>query len=596
MFPQPGQPIDSFKEQTRSIPKPEPRVVPRTPRLDPKSRLFSRIQEITEHEERPEKEDTEAQTTQEEGSPVADPQPSSGETVQRQTEIPSGTKFEVTGEYDSTEEVEPHPGPEPEAEEYPELVEDEPDDVEPATLDQAEVTPPAPPRLEAEAVPQTTPPVKLARLVDRDRSEPGIRALPKAKVEPVAAPLPKAKSPPVALPLPKAKPSSTQPPRVQRSPDSPKPPSAKPVVEAVRPAADHAPPPHLVSEPDRGDDIDQIRPSATGEALPTTPSPEPKGESPQVLREVSSTTPLPQPSFETPPEVEAPSTAQTEEITPAPPPTEVEDVSVPEPVDEAFAPPSPESEIDTAEIQRPVDDVEDIPALEMPLRRKIESRGQVTGKLKSLEPEIIKSTPAVPLLIQRESSLIPAGKYRPVTQPGRRLDISTPPPLTSVSGVPHVAQEGVPVQSAPEGPDAIQRLAPPSPLDVGPADSQPEPLSMSLAYPRSPETGRMTTTPQLSAPQTLPPSQLPFPPGTPEELALQLMPETEELEPSFVPQTEDQPPEPGKVETVQRVDVPADEDELEVLEIDLDQLAEKVLPKVKRILEIESERLSRYRG
>jgi hypothetical protein len=74
------------------------------------------------------------------------------------------------------------------------------------------------------------------------------------------------------------------------------------------------------------------------------------------------------------------------------------------------------------------------------------------------------------------------------------------------------------------------------------------------------------------------------------------MPETEELGPSTVPQTEDQPPEPGKVETVHRVDVPADEDELEVLEIDLDQLAEKVLPKVKRILEIESERLSRYRG
>ena len=74
------------------------------------------------------------------------------------------------------------------------------------------------------------------------------------------------------------------------------------------------------------------------------------------------------------------------------------------------------------------------------------------------------------------------------------------------------------------------------------------------------------------------------------------MPETEEFEPMPVQHVEDQPFESPKVETVQRVDDPADEDADEVDEIDLDQLAEKVLPKVKRILEIESERLSRYRG
>jgi len=105
----------------------------------------------------------------------------------------------------------------------------------------------------------------------------------------------------------------------------------------------------------------------------------------------------------------------------------------------------------------------------------------------------------------------------------------------------------------------------------------------------------MMPAPQPTASLPLLLAQLPSMLETPEERSLELMPETERPEPVSIPRVEDQPSEPGKIETVRRIDEPAEE-ESEIPEIDLDQLAEKVLPKVKRILEIESERLSRYRG
>jgi hypothetical protein len=68
------------------------------------------------------------------------------------------------------------------------------------------------------------------------------------------------------------------------------------------------------------------------------------------------------------------------------------------------------------------------------------------------------------------------------------------------------------------------------------------------------------------------------------------------LEPSGQPVVQGEWEEPEVTvskQMVRRVDEPEVESEPEVTDIDLDQLAEDVLPLVKRILEIESERLSK---
>jgi len=586
MFPKPGQSIESFKEQVRSIPKAPSRVVPQTPRLDPKSRLFSRIQEITDHEEKSGKEPLEKPSTPE-VSPVAEsPQPSVGETVQRQEEIPSEAGVEPPEELDATQDLEPSARPEPEMEVHPDLSEREPPKIEKLPSEGAEIAPPLPtepPKLEAETAPPTKPSLKLAQPAQKDRPLPGIRALPKAK------------SRPVAVPLPKAKPSSTQAPQVQRSPDAPKPPRARPVTGTVTPADDQIPPPQTVSESQlRGDIVQALQPSPAAETL-LPPSPETQRLVLPTSREAALPAPPPKSKLGLPQETEAPLPVPTEKIPPAPPPAAAVKAPAPE-LREGEPPLSPlEQEMDTTPIQPLAERVEGATALEMPLRRKIESRMRVPGALKSLEPEIIRPTPAAPLLIQRESPLVPARKYRPPTQPSREPETPVPPPFAALGSTPPSVQDQVPIHFAAEGPVAMQRQTPPIPLEGEPGASQPEPLSMSLAYPSSTGTRQMMPAPQPTASLPLQSAQLPSMLETPEERSLELMPETERPEPVSIPRVEDQPSEPGKIETVRRIDEPAEE-ESEIPEIDLDQLAEKVLPKVKRILEIESERLSRYRG
>lgn len=71
MFPKPGQNIESFKEQIRQRPQaPAKPVEPPRPRIEPKTRLFSRVQEIPAKK------------------PGQDDQPDIPETIQRQPDMP----------------------------------------------------------------------------------------------------------------------------------------------------------------------------------------------------------------------------------------------------------------------------------------------------------------------------------------------------------------------------------------------------------------------------------------------------------------------------------------------------------------------------
>ena len=170
-------------------------------------------------------------------------------------------------------------------------------------------------------------------------------------------------------------------------------------------------------------------------------------------------------------------------------------------------------------------------------------------------------------------------------------------PFTSHSPAPQSSRASTPTPLTPEGQAVFQRDRTPFPMGDEGKQQQTDPLSLSLAYPPAP--GIMQTMPkgQQPARQTFPALEAPLallPPGNPEELSTQLQPEFEQSRPGMISSSEDKPTGTRKVETVRRVDEPSD-DEDETPEIDLDQIAEKVLPKVKRILEIESERLSRYR-
>jgi hypothetical protein len=130
--------------------------------------------------------------------------------------------------------------------------------------------------------------------------------------------------------------------------------------------------------------------------------------------------------------------------------------------------------------------------------------------------------------------------------------------------------------------------------DEPPSSMIHEPLRMALA--EVPAGSRQSVSrsvgPEISPAQTSPPLQQPHRQLQDERLE-QIPPELQTTPQPTLPRAMDESVSSAPIETVHRQDDPEVADAPEVQEIDLDQLAEDVLPLVKRILEIESERIPR---
>jgi hypothetical protein len=511
MVPKPGQSLEAFAEQAESITPPKKLRAPtKPPRLSPKSRLYTSVQEITDQDVAA---SDRAETPDE--KPAADTQTPEAGAVQRQVE--SLPPLEVA---------------EPEI-----IVDDTSEDLPETPVTELEIPPSPQPR------PKTAKPAKV-----KPREESEIRELPKAK--PAAK---KAEFAPGIPVLPKAKPRSTVTRTVQRA-------SA------------------ATAHPKTG------KPRST----PGVPA-QPRGQLPgskQIQESKLKVEAIPSPRPE-------PDTA----ILPTPPPTPRDDDVQPPPAlrRESDAAPLPEMKGEAQPVPAQLEP-QAAPPIEMPLPGKIEAQKQVTRAFKSLEPEAITPPKEPPLLTRLEQPLIPTQKYRPTVMPEGRPITATPTGQEISRDVPFMPEMDV-------YKSLESRLFPDIQLEAGgfsQVEARPssltEPLALPVAYPIPP--GRTQQRPPIPPP--LPDQPLPA-----EEQLLQRTPEGELLpKPTPEPELEmpdltqipwDEPSQIDTGDTIRRVieepEIVGD-DEPEPEEIYLEQLAEDVLPLVKRILEIESERLA----
>ena len=208
MFPKPGQSIESFKEQARSLPKIPTKTIPRKPSLDPTSRLYSRVQEIPQKEEK-------IETTPVE-SPSIEPKSTSTDFRKLVGIRSTGRKIGLTNKIlkpiESTETILP---PKPIAEIIPEQIETKsphPGEIR-ADLTRVE-TPRSPeqpdPEIKTDVLPK--PAIKAAEPPKREQKQPGDGELLKAKRP--------AKGKTSRFQLPKAKPSQVQHPKSRPSQNS----------------------------------------------------------------------------------------------------------------------------------------------------------------------------------------------------------------------------------------------------------------------------------------------------------------------------------------------------------------------------------------
>ena len=491
MFPKEGQSIESFKEQAKSLPKPPSRQpAPRPkPAVTPKSRLFSRVQEV----------------------PPSQPAKKADETPKRPPEKPASVK--------------------------PETVQRQTDPVSP------------PPKRDAPAPQPKTPPVpepetKPEPVQEETSQEP----VAKEEKRPAAKPVGKV-SPPSELPLKKvAKPvkkaTKTAPPTVQRKVDTKStPPAAQPKAEA-KPVAKPAQP---KAEPK------QTPPPVKQPPLVKTEKPAAKKQS------------LAEPTKETP---ESPPQAQK------------------------AAPPEKDSAVEAVEPR--AKETPPAPPAEMPLRKNIQARREAPKAIKALRPETIKPAEQKPIMAPPPRPLISRRKY---TRDEKPAELAPEPALQQQrSPAPETP-------SAPELPEGFgemdsllrertgQKSAQTAPQAAEPVRDGRQQLPMALA--------KLPHIAQQAAPQAPPPEN-------------QLPPELRMMQPAKAPRQEEQRPEqrtlptqadrPGRrltttssISSQQVVQRQQDDDTSESESTatpppNLDELAEEVLPYVKRILEIESER------
>ena len=467
MFPKEGQSIEAFKEQAKSLPKsPSRQPAPRPkPTVAPKSRLFSRVQEVL-----PSQPVEKADETSE--RPPEKPASAKPETVQRQVDpAPAPPKQDA-------------PAPQP-------LMSPTP---EPETQPVQEAEPPAPGE--------------------------------KEEKRPTAKPVDKV-SPPSELPLKKiAKPvkkvTKAAPPTIQRKVDAP--PAAK-----AKPAPKQAPPP--VAE------AAQVKTEKPTEK-PKAP-PEPIKEAPKAPQKQKARIPDTEP--------------ETKELSLAPP-------------------------------------------AEMPLRKTIQAHREAPKAIKALRPETIKPVEKKPIMAPPPKPLVSRKKYTRDEKPAE----PAPEPAAqrpSLADVPATPAHELPAGFG-EMDNLLRERTGQKPAQAAPQAAKPirdgrQQLPMALA--KLPHMAQQTV-PQAPTTET------------------ELLPELRAMQSTRPPEQEQQLPEQPTLpaaragtqgrrltatssvssqQVVQRQQ--DDETSVSASEItpppNLDELAEEVLPYVKRILEIESERI-----
>jgi hypothetical protein len=420
--------------------------------------------------------------------------------------------------------------------------------------------------------------------------------------------IPKPKKRPITTPKPRLEPKAQLFSRVQEisQPDEP-PPEIPEVEEPTEPPVDpDMVQPQLEEElipeevepevsPDESIDDVVVRPepkSVLKKAQPVLAKPKLKPAAPEL--------PQAKPSRRTPKRVERPPAklqlrasqasepsapgvvqpkreASTPKVAPkpvSPPPTPA---PIPKATDQPLPPPSEPIEESLPSLPKPqTQEPPELPPPEqMPLQKKIQAQQKASHSLKVLQPEAFTPVDSLPLVAPPSRPIVERSKYRPAPQ------------AESVPQAP--LQNLLPSSDAPPAPILPKGRSPePQP----PSPSPIEPLSMALAYPSSPSqpSPKIGQLPQalphemtLSTPQLLMGEQPLFPPEEDPDLG------------KFAISPFEEDGIDGEEIVTRQVDefddVEADDDVDEAM--DLDQLAEDVLPLVKRILEIESERLSR---
>ena len=542
LFPKPGQSLESFKEQVQQRAKvPPSSAEPQKPQISPKSRLFSRVQEIA--------------------TPKTPEEPSvdlpAEETIQRQPDFKRG--------------------PAPELPKKPVDVEKPTQAAEPLSLfaplvepknARVDETPSQPPAPQPEAAPKTAVPAT------RDETTPLARAIPvqtQKSVHPASRD--------ETAPLPRAILVQTQKSAHPASTDETAPlPSAIP-VQTQKPVPPERTLPHVAP----------IRKQPPVAVPPTTPA---QAQKPAVQAKPTGQKATPPSKPKITPNVKAPQTpaSQPTPVDATPAPRAAPDLPTPmeEPPElELFTSPALPEATKPAPETGPVtvSEPETTPSGEMPLRKQATYHRQTPARLKALTPQHVKPRIVAPVLARLEKPLIPPQKYHPAApavvarQPDERplSDFSRPAPTQEALEKPRPAMTPQAQRAEPEG-----SAQPASTSSTGP-------VPMALAYPPRqaeqvpptpppPPAVPTVTTPVETAPQKFTPPAVESRPASVQNVVQRKWPENEGG-PSSGDSGGGQAAEQSGAGQAQ----PG---------FDLAQLAEDVFPYVKRLIEIESDRVS----
>jgi hypothetical protein len=246
----------------------------------------------------------------------------------------------------------------------------------------------------------------------------------------------------------------------------------------------------------------------------------------------------------------------------------------------------------TPTFQQPVS-AETFPSMGMPLAKKVVGHRQTADTFKAVEDGVLKSKIDPSIMSQPERPLVSVNKFPQKTPSPPDQDIQKPSPAF---GRPQIQPDGAFRSEAGSEPTIHPPLVQRTVDDEAPIPGVPEPLPLSLAFPPSLFTPSVDAVDQVSPPT----------PMTVQPTSLETQEPLEEQEPPFETQVPEAPTTGSEV--IQRVweehqgsdegvgmggferETPEPEDD--EIDINLEQLAEEVLPHIKRILEIEAERQS----
>ncbi len=555
MFPKEGQSIESFKKQTQSLPKPKSkqRPVAQKPKVDSRSRLFSRVQEVSA---------SQPPAEAAERSPEK-PAPAKENKIQRQVDTapPPSASQPPTIKQASPKAKSDAPKAQPTAQK-----------IEPA------------PELPLKKVAQAKPP----KVAEKKETQPE-KNIPAPKTGSLAKetrPTPQAKSVPqkaVAVtqesePAPQAK-------TVVQKPLLEKKESARPKAKVV-----NAPKQPVQLKPATV----QRQVDAPSKSTAKAPQPTPKRQGRPLAKvqkasvESKSDASRPQERLLTPPSRK--SQKASVESNPDVPPVEFPQRQL-EPAQETKASLAPTEKAQAkteASLEAPQKQAEITPP-EMPLRKKIQARRTAPKAIKALRPKKLISPKTPPLMETPARPLVSREKY---SRAEKTAELAEEPALQSEPSAP----SALPAEFA-----ALERLystrpsaseAPHSVATQASAQKSAPPLSqmpvpMALAKtPRivqpAPQSAEKQAEKQPSQLEQQPKEQLP--PAS-REPSITLPDSSRQGLTSNVLVSS------NKVVQRQPDETTSDDAPVEERTPNLDQLAEDVLPLVKRILEIESERI-----